>query len=365
MRVTQIETSDYRNLQTQTVVLGNQLNIFTGINAQGKTNLLETVYLCCIGKSPRTDKTKELINWTKTNARVKVRYENHLGGGETEVILLADGKKQISANGNVLKRTGDLMERLNCVYFSPAEIRIISQSPAERRHFLDVDLCQTDKNYYYSLARFNKALEQRNAVLKRATSVEEVQENTYEWNAQLADEGARIIAKRKEFCAKLKVWAKKCHEKLTNGKETLDLDYATSVTGETIEEIAVNYLALLQNNAKKDYELRYTFGGCQRDDIMLKVNGTDVRSYGSQGQLRTTALALKLAELCIFKEMLGEYPVLLLDDVLSELDDERQEHLLHFDKNLQILLTSATAVPSALAKDATNFVIENGKCTKK
>lgn len=364
MKVTQIVTGSFRNLKRQTVKPGPELNIFSGANAQGKTNLLESVFLCCIGKSPRTDKIKELIAWESDKALVRVDYENRLGKGQIEIVLSADGKKQIAVNGNVLRRTGDLMGKLNCIYFSPDEIRIISQSPAERRHFLDVDLCQTDKNYYYSLSRFGKALEQRNAVLKQAVSVDEARENTTEWNEQIAEEGARLIVKRKEFCAKLKVWAKKCHEKLTDGKETLDLDYVTGIAGESVEEIAKNYLATLEKNTQKDFELRHTSQGAQRDDIVLAVNGVDVRSYGSQGQLRTTALALKLAELCIFKQLIGEYPVLLLDDVLSELDADRQRRLLHFDKSLQILLTSATTVSKQLAGESTHFVIADGVCNQ-
>ena len=365
MKVTQISLSNYRNLAQQKVVLGNGLNIFVGHNAQGKTNLVESVYLCCIGKSPRTEKDKDLVRWGEQNAFVKVNYNCRYGDGEIAIDIKSQGKKQIAVNSVGITKMAELMGYLNCIYFSPNEIKIISQSPAERRRFLDIDLCQTDKNYFYSLQRFNKALAQRNNLLKSATSLEQLKDTVFVWDAQIAEEGARVVAKRKAFCEKLKVYAKRCHEKLTDGKETLDLEYVTQIEGETTKDLAQNYLKLLENSLQKDFALRHTSIGCQRDDICLKINGVDVRSFGSQGQLRTTALSLKLAELMIFKDIIGEYPVLLLDDVLSELDYDRQKRLLNFDKRLQILLTTATEIPQELLGECKQFVITNGVCQEK
>lgn len=365
MKVTQIQLSNYRNLAQQKVVLGDGLNIFVGDNAQGKTNLVESVYLCCIGKSPRTDKDKDLVCWGQQNAFVKVNYNCRYGDGDISFDIKTQGKKRIAVNSVAITKMAELMGYLNCIYFSPNEIKIISQSPAERRRFLDIDLCQTDKNYFYSLQRFNKALAQRNNLLKSAFSVDNLRETVFVWDEQIAEEGARVVAKRRAFCEKLKVYAKRCHEKLTDGKETLDLSYITQIDGENIKDLAQNYLNLLQNGVEKDFGLRYTSTGCQRDDICLKVNGVDVRAFGSQGQLRTTALSLKLAELMIFKDIIGEYPVLLLDDVLSELDYDRQKRLLNFDKRLQILLTSATEIPAELLGECKQFAIANGVCREK
>ena len=366
MKVTQINVNNYRNLARQTVAPEGGLNIFTGDNAQGKTNLVESVYLCCIGKSPRTDKDKDLICWGKDKALVNVKYECRFGEGEIEVALTAGAKKQISVNSVPIGKIGELMGYLNCIYFSPNEIKIISQSPQERRRFLDIDLCQTDKNYFYSLTRFNKALTQRNNLLKQAKTVEEVADTVFVWDKQIADEGARVILKRKNFCEKLKVYAKESHGTLTDGEEQLELDYVTQIKGDSVAEIADNYLKTLQSNLEKDFQLRHTSAGCQRDDVALKINGTDVRSFGSQGQLRTTALSLKLAELKIFKNLIGEYPVLILDDVLSELDVDRQRRLLNFDAELQILLTSATEISHDLTATACKFfTVKNGACTEK
>ncbi|MCH5151709.1 MAG: DNA replication/repair protein RecF [Clostridiales bacterium] len=363
MKVTEIAVSNYRNLARQTVTLGDQLNIFTGSNAQGKTNLVESVYLCCIGKSPRTDKDRDLIRWQQDRAFVRVKYNCRFGEGEITVTLTAGAKKQITVNSVPISKIGELMGYLNCIYFSPKEIEIISRSPAERRRFLDIDLCQTDKNYFYSLTRFNKALAQRNNLLKQAKSVDGVKETVFAWDKQIAEEGAKVIAKRRSFCDKLKLYAKQSHATLTDGKEQLEMEYVTQIKGENVTEIAESYLTLLQSNVEKDFQLRHTSVGCQRDDIMLKINGVDVRSFGSQGQLRTTALSLKLAELQIFKNIIGEYPVLILDDVLSELDVDRQQRLLNFDKDLQILLTTATEINHDLAgSNCKFFTITKGKC---
>ena len=366
MKVTQITVNNYRNLKAQTVLPQDGLNIFVGDNAQGKTNLVESVCLCCIGKSPRTDKDKDLICWGKDVAFVKVKYDCRFGEGEIAVTLNSHGKKQITVNNVPISKMGELMGYLNCIYFSPNEIKIISQSPAERRRFLDVDLCQIDKNYFYSLTRFNKALAQRNNLLKTARTLEDAKQTVFAWDKQLAEEGAKIIAKRRTFCNKLKVYADKCHHKLTDDKESLSLQYVTQIEGDTLQQLSQNYLEQLQSSVEKDFSLRYTTVGCQRDDICLQINGVDVRSFGSQGQLRTTALALKLAELMIFKDLIGEYPILLLDDVLSELDVDRQKRLLTFSSDLQILLTSATELPTQLVDiPYKHFVIDNGLCTQK
>ena len=345
MKILDLQISSYRNLTAQKVTLNQGLNVFVGDNAQGKTNLVESVYLCCIGKSPRSDKDKDLIHWGEDHAYVKLRYGCRFGESTIEIKLNAKGKKQIAINGVPATKVSDLLGNLNCVYFSPDEIRTVSASPSERRRFLDIDLCQTDKKYYFCLSRFNKALLQRNNLLKTATSLEEALQTVFVWDKQIAEEGAQVIVKRRRFCEKLKDYARRCHEKLTDGKETLLLEYKTRIEGETVEEIAANYLAKLQADIQRDFAARHTTSGCQRDDILLKVNDVDVRNFGSQGQLRTTALAMKLGELMIFKDIIGEYPVLLLDDVLSELDVERQRRLLTFDSRLQILLTTATELP--------------------
>lgn len=363
MKVTEITVCNLRNLVRQTVKPGGKLNIITGDNAQGKTNLVESVYLCCLGKSPRADKDKDMICWNKDYAYVKLKYNCRFGDGEIYIALRADAKKQISVNSVPITKMGELMGYLNCIYFSPNEIRIISQSPAERRRFLDIDLCQTDKNYFYSLSRYNKALAQRNNLLKQARSLDEIQDMLFVWNKQLAEEGAKVVLKRAQFCEKLKIHANKCHAALSDGKENLTIDYVTQISGSDYETLYSNYLRMLSDATEKDFQLRHTSIGCQRDDIALKINNMDVRNFGSQGQQRTAALALKLAELNIIKEIIGERPVLILDDVLSELDADRQKRLLNFDDDLQILLTTATEIdPELIQTECKRFGIKSGVC---
>lgn len=366
MKIKKIQLAHYRNLKEQTVSLGEGLNVFFGDNAQGKTNLVESVYLCCLGKSPRTDKDKDLICWGQEGALVNVDYTCRYGNGKITVSLLSGAKKKISVNSVPIAKAGELMGYLNCVYFSPNEIKIISQSPAERRRFLDIDLCQTDKTYFYSLLRHNKALLQRNNALKAATDFFSAKDEVYGWNKVMAEEGARIVWKRKRFCEKLKGLAAESCNKLTDGKETLQMSYVSHLQGESVKETEDNYLAALEESLEKDFQLRHTTVGCQRDDVLIKINGVDVRNFGSQGQLRTAALSLKLAEMNIFKDLVGEYPVLILDDVLSELDAERQKRLLNFDDGIQILLTSATDVSEKLlSANCKVFQIKQGVCTEK
>ena len=365
MKVNSVTVKNYRNLHSQTVALNNGLNVFWGNNAQGKTNFLESVYLCCIGKSARTEKDKDLIAWKQSVAHVKTNYSCRFGEGEI-AIGIAGNKKHVSVNSVPISKLGDLLGYLNCIYFAPADIKIVSQSPAERRKFLDVDLCQMDKNYFYSLGRFNKALAQRNNLLKQGKSPEELKDIVFVWDEQIAREGAKIVAKRKQFCQKLKVFASQSHQSLTSGKENLVMEYLTQVSGETIAELEENYAKLLAENFEKDCQLKYTTAGCQRDDVLLKIGNVDVRNFGSQGQQRSTALALKLAELEIFNQINGEYPVLLLDDVLSELDLERQKKLLAFSKVTQLLITTATPIDSHLTQDlqVATFKIDDGVITR-
>ena len=202
--------------------------------------------------------------------------------------------------------------------------------------------------------------------LKLAVSLDDARESVYAWDKLLCDEAAVIVPKRREFCNKLVELAKVAHEKLTDGKETLELHYVTAITGQTPQEVRECMQQLLADNLEKDFALRHTGVGCQRDDIAVKIDGVDVRNFGSQGQLRTTALSLKLAELNIFKQLIGEYPVLILDDVLSELDETRQARLLNFDPELQILLTSATDVlQKILSENYKLFEIRSGVCKEK
>lgn len=363
MKINGITINGYRNLTSQSISLCDNLNVFFGANAQGKTNLLESVYLCCLAKSPRTDKDGDLIRWNEQKAEIRCNFDARYGNSEIEIALNKGSSKKIKVNGNALSKTSQLLGRLNCVYFSPQEIKIVSQTPQDRRRFLDVDLCQLDKSYFFALSRFNKVLQQRNNLLKSDIPREEMKKQITVWDTQLAVQGAILTYKRREFCAQLQPLALDAHLKLSAQKEKLKIGYSGQIKGSNESDLYEDYLRQLTEGFDKDFEKRYTVCGCQRDDILLSINGVNVKSFGSCGQQRSAALALKLAETELFRRRTGEYPVLLLDDVLSELDVDRQKALLDFSQNIQVLLTSA--VPLTQKELAGNkyriFKIVNGE----
>jgi len=337
MKIDKLALTNFRNYVSQSVELDEKLNVIIGKNAQGKTNLLEAVFLCAIGRSPRSTKDKDLIKWDCTFAKVDLELTKKLGSSKIELYLFKNQNKAIKINKIGIKKIGQLFGTLNAIYFSPDELKLIKESPDERRKFMDIDLCQFDKNYFYDLANYNKVLQQRNKLLKSST--EKVLKDTISiWNEQLAISGAKIVMARLQLIEKLKVFASQIHRTLTSNKEELKLTYQ-GYTAETENELKLLLLKKYDESLEKDIHLGYTTVGPHRDDIKIESNGIDLRSFGSQGQQRTGALSLKLAELEVFKDNIGEYPVLLLDDVLSELDIDRQNKLLAHVSKIQTLIT--------------------------
>ena len=337
MEITKLQLSNFRNYNSQEVALNKNLNVIIGKNAQGKTNLLESVFLCAIGRSPRSTKDKDLIKWDCSFAKVELEVKKKVGKSNIELYLFKNQNKAIKINRIGIKKIGQLFGVLNAIYFSPDELKLIKESPEERRKFMDIDLCQFDKNYFYDLSNYNKVLQQRNKLLKSST--EQVLKDTLPiWNEQLAISGSKIIMARLQLISKLKEFVKVIHSELTSQKEMLDISYQGYVA-ETENELKLLLLKKYEESLDKDINLGFTTVGPHRDDIKIESNGIDLRAFGSQGQQRTGALSLKLAELEVFKSNLGEYPVLLLDDVLSELDKDRQNKLLEYVSKLQAILT--------------------------
>ncbi|MDD4211159.1 MAG: DNA replication/repair protein RecF [Clostridia bacterium] len=339
MRIKKIKLINFRNYKNQTIDLNDGLNVLVGENAQGKTNLIEAIYFSCIGKSPRTKKENELINWQAENAKIEIELEKKEGSKLIEVFLNKKGKKNIKINGINILRIGELIGTLNCVFFAPDELKLVKDSPQDRRRFMDIDLSQLSKNYFYLINTYNKILAERNKLLKDTKSFDTLKQTIYIWDKQLADVGSKIIIRRIRFLNALKVYANKTHQELTSNKENLELFYE-GIVEKTTEEIKQKLLKEYEINLEKDFRLGFTNIGPHRDDISILTNGIDVKSFGSQGQQRTVALSLKLAELEIFASERGEYPILLLDDVLSELDDERKNKLLNKTKTVQTLITT-------------------------
>ena len=359
MKIKSVQLKNFRNYEELFVQFEEGLNVLVGKNAQGKTNLLESIFLCAIGKSPRTNKDKEMISFHQHLAKVTTTVENHGGKQNIEIFLFDYQKKAIKIGGLPILKMGELMGHLHAVYFSPEELKLVKDSPQERRRFLDISLSQFDKQYFYALSKYNQILSQRNELLK--TKQNQIQDTIGIWNEQLAIVGAKIIQFRMDFVEKLSIKASQTQKYLTEEKENLVLSYS-GLVGKTTKEIQEKLLKAYKESLEKDLQLGYTTIGPHRDDMKIMLNDIDVRYYGSQGQQRTVALALKLAELEIFKDQTGVYPVLLLDDVLSELDVQRREKLLQYVTRLQTILTCTEfeyTVP------CTMFYIQNGKIERR
>lgn len=338
MIVSSLELTNYRNYDNQKISFSPNLNVLVGKNAQGKTNMLEGIFLCAIGRSPRTSKDKELIKWNCTFSKIKLEVEKNIGHKKIELYLFNNQNKAIKIDGIGIKKLGELFGEFNAVYFSPDELKLIKESPDERRRFMDIDLSQFSKQYFYNLSKYNEILAQRNKLLKTTVDPKVIKDTIPIWNEELSKVGANIILDRMSLIEKLKVYAKDIHKYITDNEEELEISYS-GYTAKDYESLKDILLTKYTEALDKDMKLGYTTVGPHRDDIKIVSNGIDIRSFGSQGQQRTAALSLKLAELEVFKDNIGEYPVLLLDDVLSELDDDRQLKLLTHIQPLQTILT--------------------------
>lgn len=358
MKIKSVHLKDFRNYEAQEVDFFPELNVLFGENASGKTNLIEAVYLCGVGRSPRTSKDKELIRYGAESASVKLVLEKKYRQHTVEIYISKNGKKAVKIDGLPVQKMGDLLGTLNVVFFSPDEMRFIKDTPDLRRRFMDISLSQQKKSYFYALQRYSKILKQRNTVLKQNEKT--LSDMLDIFDEQLSKEGAEIIWDRQAFLRELSLPAADAHSAISGGKEELVLSYETDTEGATKEELQKNLKAQLFAGREKDARLQFTNCGPHRDDIKILLNGTDARKFASQGQQRTTALSVKIAELRMFEKETGELPVLLLDDVLSELDEKRQKFLIEAAKSVQVILTGTSY---NVDKPAALFKVENGKCS--
>lgn len=361
MYIDTIQLNDYRNYGSLKLGFAPGLNVFTGANAQGKTNLLEAVYFCSIGRSMRTPRDKELIRWGEERARLSAVAVGRGGKNKVQIVIDKKENKRVAIGGAQVNKLGELMGVIMTVLFSPDEIAIIKEAPGDRRRFMDIAICQLSRSYFYLLTRYNKTLAQRNRLLKSGAGGDTLDV----WDAQLAAAGAKVIKTRGGFIKRLSVLAQKNHEYLTSGKEHLTLGYE-SIEGATEAEIHDNFLAELKRTRERDVFQGFTHAGAQTDDFSALIGDVDVRKYGSQGQQRTVSLSLKLAQLDLFYEETGEYPVLLLDDVFSELDPERQIKLVRRLSGHQTVIT-CTHIEDSIKEyfeNAKFFRVENGTVTE-
>lgn len=335
MYIKYLKLNNYRNYDDLSIELSPNVNVFIGDNAQGKTNILESIYYCSIGKSHRTNKDKELIKWDKDNTLISVYVSKNRIDKRIDIKIFKEGKKGINVNSVKINKTSELMGTLNVVMFSPEDLKIVKESPSYRRRFLDIELCKLNKRYYYSLVQYNKSLDERNASLKKWKEINNDILDVYD--EQISDFGSYIIKERHLYIHKLKEWGYKIHKEITSDIENIDFQYISTI--KNIESCKEELLYSLKINRKKDFEKKVTSCGPHRDDFNILINGIDARIYGSQGQQRTSVLTIKFASLEIIRDLTGEYPVLLLDDVLSELDINRQKYVLNKINNLQTVIT--------------------------
>lgn len=332
MIIESIELKNYRNYKELHMDFDQGTNILYGDNAQGKTNILEAVYVCSTTKSHRGSKDKEIIGFGAEESHIKINVRKEDVPYRIDMHLKMNKTKGVAINGIPIHKASELFGIVNVVFFSPEDLNIIKNGPAERRRFIDLELCQLNKLYVHSLVQYNKSILQRNKLLKELSFRPEYEEMLDIWDMQIVSYGRELIRYRESFIEKLNEIIEEIHYNLSGRKERLVIHYEPNVDPDQFEKV-------LKKNRLQDIKQKTTLTGPHRDDIIFYVNDIDIRKFGSQGQQRTAALSLKLAEIELVKKTVKDYPILLLDDVLSELDGSRQEHLLSAIKHIQTIIT--------------------------
>lgn len=331
MWINNIKLSNFRNYNKKEIKLHENINVFYGENAQGKTNIIESIFLCSIGKSFRTSKEKELIKFNEEKALIEINFQKSDRDGNIKIEI--GDKKQIYLNGIKLKKLSELLGNINIVIFTPDDINILKGGPQNRRKFLDIMISQLRPNYMHILTLYLKTLEQRNNYLKQI-KLENKDENLLDiWDEKLVDYGIKIYEYRKEFIEKIQNKIKNIHKEITENKEEIEIKYFSDANTRQ------NFINELKSRRKLDIIKGFTTKGIHRDDFIVYINGREVEIYGSQGQHRTAILSLKLSELQVIYDEIGEYPILLLDDFMSELDDKRRKNFLNNIKDIQVIIT--------------------------
>lgn len=342
---------NYRNYIEQKAEFDSGLNLIVGNNAQGKTNLLEAVYLLASGKSYRTPFDRELIRWDSDTLYIKGEIVE--SGGEKRIeIGIKGNSKRVKVNGVPLKKRGELLGNLMVVVFSPEELKLVKEGPSFRRKFMDQDIAQLKSSYYYALNTYNRVLLQRNFLLKDYLSGRAKIDTLTDWDAQLVEYGSILILDRMQFIRKIASIADGIHKRITDGSETLKVIYQSCISDKDItgiKDIQTGFSVGLESNRARDIKTGVTNFGPHREDLKIYINGIETRKFGSQGQQRTAALSLKLSEIEFIKQQTEEYPILLLDDVMSELDPSRQKFVLENISRTQAFIT-CTHLTGAMEK---------------
>lgn len=332
MVIKSLELKNYRNYKDLYIEFSDGTNILYGNNAQGKTNILEAIYVCATTKSHRGSKDREIINFNTEDAHICMHVERKSIVHKIDMHLKRSKTKGAAIDGLIVKKSSELFGVVNVVFFSPEDLGIIKNGPSERRRFIDLELCQLNKIYLHNLTNYNKVVNQRNNLLRQLSLSPALKETLDVWDSQLVSYGRQVILQRRKFVRELNELIGPIHDRLSGQKEALKLVYEPSVDDESFERV-------LASKRTNDIRIKTSTVGPHRDDINFIVNGIDIRKFGSQGQQRTAALSLKLAEIELVKSKINDTPVLLLDDVLSELDSFRQNYLLESIKDIQTVIT--------------------------
>jgi len=357
MHIKNVILISYRNYESLQIQLGKSVNVFIGDNAQGKTNILESIYYGAFARSHRTSKDKELINWKNDKAYISLLVGRSRLDKKIDITILRDGKKAIKVNNIKVNKIGELFGTFNVVMFSPEDLKIIKEAPSLRRKLLDMELSQVNSRYYFNLVQYNKVLDQRNVLLKSKKFDLDVLDV---YDMQLIEYADYIISKRLEYIDKINYYGYKIHSEITSEKEKIKFKYSSNIN---LDDYKHNYYKKLKDNILRDREKGVTSVGPHRDDFNVFINDVDVKIFGSQGQQRTSILTMKFSSLKIIKEITGEYPVLLLDDVLSELDANRKRYILTSIKDIQTIITCTGIddLSSYLDNQAKIFNVSNGQ----
>lgn len=368
MHIKNLRLRNFRNYKHLDIAFTDTFNVIYGNNAQGKTNIIEAIFLCASGRSHRTSRDDELVKYDSAGFEVNLQLKKKEFDEEIGIVfnterIASEKRKKICVNEIPLKKIGDLMGHLNAVIFSPEDLLIIKQGPSERRRFIDITLSQLRPTYFYDLQKYSRILFQRNTLLKKISFQRKLGDTLGVWNKHLVKTGSRIVKARMNFVCRLNSLAEARHGKLTNNDERLELLYDPSfeiAPGSTDGEIEELFCKALKEVNEIELRRGTSCVGPHRDDMHIVLNGDRAKVYGSQGQQRTAVLSMKLAEIDLMQEESGEFPVLLLDDVLSELDDRRKEFLLESIGGLQTFITCTDRKFFNIGSGAAFFYVENG-----
>lgn len=359
MYIKNLSVMNFRNLEDITIDLGKGINIFYGDNAQGKTNLLEAIYICSTGRSQRTRTESQLVKFGYDESHIRTFVMRENTSDRIDVHIRKDQRKGMAVNGIPIRKMAEFFGNLIAVIFSPEDLRLVKGGPAERRKFMDLELCQLNNVYCHELQNYYKVLKQRNNLLKSVSKDNKLRETLDVWDIQLAEYGEKIIEKRIAFSHRLNEISKEIHSGITDGREDLTVEYKPNSEKGSLMERLVHY-------RNKDIMFGTTSCGPHKDDMLFFIDGNDTKFYGSQGQQRTASLSAKLAEIELIKSDTGEEPVLLLDDVLSELDESRQFYLMENIGKLQTFIT-CTGVEDSIGKyvkESSMYNVKNGSFIK-